>query len=210
MNIANQSLTSNSEELTLEITERNTLEKIKDCAEELNDDNLEDDRLRYINKHLMNIDTTLIRNFSGLFSDCLHITDLSALSHWNVVNGTTFNAMFFDCQFLEDNEGLSNWNVSKGTNFSMMFECCGLESLSALSHWDVSNGSDFKGMFDGCDSLKDITPLVNWCIPEGYDVTNMFDDFDTDDLPKNISEDQIEWLNKNIKRHELKHECEYE
>ena len=92
----------------------------------------------------------------------------------------------------------------------MFFNCKSLSNLEGLANWDVSNGTNFRYMFYGCDSLKDITPLANWTVPKDFDVTNMFDDFDTDDLPKNISEDQIEWLNKNIKRHELKHECEYE
>ena len=70
-------------------------------------------------------------------------------------------------------------------------------------------------MFARCDSLKDIKPLANWCVPKDYDVVNMFIDesdeyaeIDIEDyeesehLPKNISEEQIDWLNKNIKRHD--------
>ena len=56
-------------------------------------------------------------------------------------------------------------------------------------------------MFGKCDSLKDIKPLANWIVPKYYDVKAMFED-GYGNLPKNITDEQIEWLDKNIKRHD--------
>ena len=144
-------------------------------------------------------------DFSSMFKDCKSLKNLEGLSHWDVSKGTDFGNMFGRCHSLEDISALSNWDVSNGTNFMWMFsDCKSLKNLEGLSHWDVSKGTHFYGMFEGCP-IEDITPLVNWTVPEGYDVREMFDRYypvDTDDLPNNISEEQIEWLNKNIKRHQ--------
>lgn len=139
-------------------------------------------------------------DFSSMFKDCKSLKNLEGLSHWDVSNGTDFGNMFGRCHSLEDISALSNWDVSNGTNFMWMFsDCKSLKTLEWLSHWDVSKGEYFYGMFEGC-SIEDITPLTNWTVPKGYDVRNMFADFNGN-LPKSISQSQIDYLNKNIKRH---------
>ena len=143
---------------------------------------------------------TFVRNFNVTSID--KIPSISSIDVSNVAN---FKSTFEGFETTSTTMQLSNWNVSKGTDFSSMFkDCKSLKNLEGLSHWDVSKGTHFYGMFEGCP-IEDITPLVNWTVPEGYDVREMFDRYypvDTDDLPNNISEEQIEWLNKNIKRHQ--------
>ena len=139
------------------------------------------------------------KDFSYMFSGCKSLKNLEGLSHWDVSNGIDFGNMFQRCYLLEELSALSHWDVSNGTNFMWMFsDCKSLKNIEGLSHWDVSKGTHFYGMFEGCP-IEDITPLVNWTVPKGYDVRNMFV-YLYRDLPKNISEEQIEWLNKNIKR----------
>lgn len=138
-------------------------------------------------------------DFSYMFRGCKSLKNLEGLSHWDVSNGTDFGNMFERCRSLEDISALSNWNVSNGTNFMWMFsDCKSLKNFESLKHLDVSKGTHFYGMFEGCP-IEDIEPLVNWTVPKGYDVRNMFV-YLYRDLPKNITEDDIKWLNKNIKR----------
>lgn len=140
-------------------------------------------------------------NFSHMFEFCYSLNDLSALSNWDVSKGIRFNDMFFKCFGLRDLSALSNWNVSNGVDFSYMFyNCKNLKNLNGLSRWDVSKGKYFDCIFE-YTSINDIKPLVNWCIPKEYDVKRMFTNWHGN-LPANISQSQIDWLNKNIKRHE--------
>ena len=142
-------------------------------------------------------------DFEYMFSECKFLKDISGLSNWNVSKGINFMNMFHECEYLKNIEPLSHWNVSNGTNFCGMFWGCeSLETLEGLSHWDVSKGTNFYGMFYGCDHIMDISPLANWTVPRKYDVKWMFIIHGETILPENISQDQIDWLNINIKRHD--------
>ena len=215
-----------TEKMSSKITEEDSLKKVCYCALELDQDNLADDRLKSIcdviksetprirnfsNMFSLSSNSTLNNlrliiwnvsngvNFSNMFSEC-SFEDSRSLSLWNVSNGTNFSYMFGYCDCLKNLEGLSRWNVSNGVDFNEMFKGCeSLNDISQLSYWNVSKGTNFNRMFSGCDSLKDIKPLSNWSIPKDYDVVDMF--AINGSLPKGISKEQIEWLNKNIKRH---------
>lgn len=216
-----------TEKTPSKITEEDSLKKVHYCVLELDQDNFDDNRLKNIcdvikseTPHIRNFSnmlslsssTTLNNlrliiwdvsngiNFSSMFSEC-SFDDSRSLSLWNVSNGTNFSYMFGYCDCLKSLEGLSRWNVSNGIDFSEMFKGCeSLNDISPLSNWNVSKATSFKGMFSRCDSIKDIKPLANWCVPKNYDVEDMFKD-ENGNLPKNITNSQIDWLNKNIKRH---------
>lgn len=145
-----------------------------------------------------------LREFIGRFIDGpkgRSIDKIPFISLVDVSNITDFSCMFQYSIRTSKLIKLSNWDVSNGTNFSYMFQCCySLKDLSGLSHWNVSKGTNFDQMFENTQ-INDIKPLANWTVPKGYDVRRMFV-YSCQELPKNITQDQIEWLNKNIKRHD--------
>ena len=56
----------------------------------------------------------------GMFYTC-SITDLSAISKWNVSNVTCMDSMFFGCSELTGASGINNWDITKVESFSSMF-----------------------------------------------------------------------------------------
>lgn len=98
---------------------------------------------------------------------------------------------------LDEIPELSTWDVSEITDFSMFFNCNKtLKDIKALSHWNVSKGSGFYFMFHSYNVLDNLLELVNWTVPKNLDVNYMFG------VNRYPREPQIEWLNKNIKRHD--------
>lgn len=100
---------------------------------------------------LTNLDTSLISNFSMMFSSCTNLTSIPAI---DTSNGTNFNGMFNWCPKLEQ---VPQIDTSKGTDFNMMFQACG--KLTSIPDIDTSNGTNFGSMFSGCDSLTEIPQL---------------------------------------------------
>lgn len=97
---------------------------------------------------LANLDTSLISNFSMMFSSCQNITSLPAI---DTSNGTNFNGMFNWCPKLEQVPYL---NTSNGTNFGMMYSGCG--NLLSAPLIDTSKGIDFDMMYQSCSSLTEL------------------------------------------------------
>ena len=115
-------------------------------------------------------------NSVGLFYGCSKLTDISALTDWNVSKVMNMSYMFSGCSSLTDLTALAGWNVSKVTSMRSMFEgCSSLTDLTALSGWDVSKVTDMYGMFTGCFSLTDLTALKDWNVSNVKSMDSMFD-----------------------------------
>ena len=102
-------------------------------------------------------------NSTSLFSGYASLTDLSAISNWDVSGVTSMKTMFSNCKSLTDLSPISNWNTSGVTSMERTFyNCSSLANISALSGWDVSGVTSMKTMFDDCKSLTDISALSGW------------------------------------------------
>ena len=123
--------------------------------------------------NLGNLNTTKVKNMSGMFWGCSSLTTLD-LSSWNTSKVTNMGDMFNGCSSLTTLD-LSSWNTSNVTNMEKMFEGC--SSLTTLTldpdKWDTSKVESMGNMFEGCSSLTTLD-LSSW---NTSNVTNMGDMF---------------------------------
>lgn len=112
---------------------------------------------------ISNWDISNVTNMEYLFNYCTHLTDLSPISNWDMSGVTNINSMFQGCTSLTDLSPISGWNVSNVTSMRSMFsDCTSLTDLSPLSGWDISGVTDMYGMFFCCTSLANLSALSNW------------------------------------------------
>ena len=103
---------------------------------------------------LENLNTSEVKDMSGMFSDCPSLTSLD-LSHFNTQNVTKMRAMFWNCSGLTSLD-LSHFNTQNVTDMGSMFSGCkGLTSLD-LSHFNTQKVTDMGGMFSGCSGLTSL------------------------------------------------------
>ena len=115
-------------------------------------------------------------NSEGMFAFCSAFTEVpSAISGWDIPDGTSMEAMFYDCSALTDISALSGWDTSGVTNMRYMFsDCSALTDLSALSGWNTSGVTSMDTMFYNCSALADISALPGWDVSGVTSMTYMF------------------------------------
>jgi len=122
------------------------------------------------NADLNCIDTGLITDMSGLFSDYQYRYKLDKfngdISKWNVSNVEDMSEMFSGSLF---NEDISNWDVSNVQNMSSMFRKSKFNR--DISKWDVSNVENMELMFCCSNFNQNIS---NWNIKNVKFLTRMF------------------------------------
>ncbi len=124
---------------------------------------------------LSNWDVSSVITMGSMFLDCTNLNDISALSGWNVPNLTTMQGMFRNCRSLTNIDALKNWNPRKLTNMRELFyDCRNLTDISALSSWDVSKVNNMNTLFYYCTNLTDISVLNNWNTSKVTNMSNMF------------------------------------
>ena len=102
------------------------------------------------------------------------VTDLSAISGWDVSSMTNMAEMF-NSVGMSTLSPLANWDISSATTIEGMFcECTNLTDINALRGWDTNNVQDFSGVFKGCTSLTNLTPLATWNTSNGQIFQQMF------------------------------------
>lgn len=102
------------------------------------------------------------------------VTDLSAISGWDVSSMTNMAEMF-NSVGMSTLSPLANWDISSATTIEGMFcECTNLTDINALRGWVTSNVQDFSGVFKGCTSLTNLTPLATWNTSNGQIFQQMF------------------------------------
>ena len=120
-------------------------------------------------------DMSGVTDMSDMFSGCGALTDISALSGWNVSGVTSMSTTFYNCTSLANLSALSDWNVSNVTDMGDMFSSCGsIANLSPISGWDVSGVTRMSAMFCDCTSLTDISALSGWNVSNVTDMSDMF------------------------------------
>ena len=83
-----------------------------------------------------------------MFENCYTLSNISALSIWNVGNVKRYTRMFYNCQSLTDINVLSKWNVKKGFYFEYMFYGCeNLKYAEEISLWKFNKTSESNCMF---------------------------------------------------------------
>ena len=121
------------------------------------------------------IDTSYIKDMSGLFEGVRHDFDVT---DWDVSNVTDMSHMFADCtQF---NGDLSVWDVSNVTDMSFMFKNCG-NFNAELYAWDVSSVTNMRAMFKNCQKLN--CDLSRWNVRKDVNTKFMFDGCDKMKVP---------------------------
>jgi MoxR-like ATPase len=95
------------------------------------------------------IDTSLIKDMSGLFEDSER-SDFSGLEYWNTSQVVNMSRMFSGAKAF--NYPIGNWDTSHVTDMNRMFECA--EKFDQpIGSWDTSLVTDMNSMFNGAENL---------------------------------------------------------
>ena len=129
---------------------------------------------------LQNIKFTSAYSTEEFFVSCRSLTDLNAISGWDMTPIEDTVNMFYGCIELTDLRPIGGWNMSHVVNTSGMFKafgdanhCSKLTSLDGLEDWNMSNVRFFTVMFGGNLWLSDISALAGWDVSNGRDFEMM-------------------------------------
>jgi surface protein len=111
-------------------------------------------------------DTILVNDISGLFKDTMFNQDISG---WNVSNVTSMKSVFQGA--INFNQTLEKWQLSKVTSMNSMF-LGAIRFNRPVNNWDVSNIIDASGAFMNAFSFSQ--DIYNWKMIRCIDFTNMF------------------------------------
>ena len=109
---------------------------------------------------------------TSMFGNCILLTEITAISRWDVSNIQTFDAMFENCGAFTG-VGIGAWNMSSAVNINSMFYNCASFNQN-LGSWDVSNVAGFAAMFYGCLSFVG-TGLGSWDMSSATYTGSMFE-----------------------------------
>lgn len=130
---------------------------------------------RYDENHespfLLDIDTSLIEDMSGLFESFTKTIELD-LSTWNTSNVETMESMFYACTHLKT-LNISSFNTANLENMNYMFSYCKSLTDIDLTHLDISNVTTMEEMFSNCINLNTVN-LSNLDFSKVYNITKMF------------------------------------
>jgi len=103
---------------------------------------------------LSNLDTSNVKNMTGMFDNCHSLTTLN-ISNFNTSKVKNMDSMFGVCKKLTTLD-LKHFDTSNVENMSAMFNGC--ENLSSLdiSSFNTSNVTDMSVMFNDCKKLVDL------------------------------------------------------
>ena len=117
------------------------------------------------------LNTSEVKDMSGMFSDCATLTSLD-LKSFNTKNVTKMSRMFANCDTLTSLD-LKNFNTKKVTDMGGMFlNCAALTSLD-LKNFNTKNVTDLSSMFSGCWALTSLD-LKNFNTKNVTDMSSMF------------------------------------
>lgn len=102
------------------------------------------------------------RDFTNLFYNCSKLSDISALSSWNVSKVRYVQYMFSNTA-IDNVDALSAWDTSSMIAMRSMFKSCKrLSDISGLAKWNTIKVEAFDSMFEQDTALVDLKPLWNW------------------------------------------------
>ncbi len=105
---------------------------------------------------LENWDTSNVTNMKQFLQGAEYLTDVSALSAWNMSKVTTLYYAFNNTRITNTN-AFALWHVPALKNIEGIFKTCDrLVDLSGLSNW-IAEITEIKSAFEGCDAMSDIS-----------------------------------------------------
>ncbi|MEI0525916.1 BspA family leucine-rich repeat surface protein [Brachyspira murdochii] len=120
------------------------------------------------NIYLGDIDTSLIKDMSGLFSGSKR-KDFSGIETWDTSNVVNMNSMFsFASNF---NHNINNWNVSNVENMGYMFRDAA-KFNQPLDKWNVHKVKIMNYMFNDAFSFNQ--DISSWNVESVKDMSYMF------------------------------------
>ncbi|WP_157152864.1 BspA family leucine-rich repeat surface protein [Brachyspira murdochii] len=120
------------------------------------------------NIYLGDIDTSLIKDMSGLFSGSKR-KDFSGIETWDTSNVVNMNSMFsFASNF---NHNINNWNVSNVENMGYMFRDAA-KFNQPLNNWNVHKVKIMNYMFNDAFSFNQ--DISSWNVESVKDMSYMF------------------------------------
>ena len=120
-----------------------------------------------------NLNTSDVKNMSGMFYDCKKLTNLD-LSGFDTKNVTRMDSIFGNCSSLT-NIDLNTFDIKNVTNMSKMFYGCSSLTSLDLSEFDTKNVTSMNEMFGYCRKLKTIYVGDNWTTDNVTGSYRMFD-----------------------------------
>ena len=118
------------------------------------------------------LDTSQVKNMSGMFSFCSRLTSLD-VSKFDTSQVTNMGSMFSICSSLTSLD-VSNFDTSKVTSmYEMFYYCSSLTNLD-LRSFNTSKVTTIGHMFYGCSKLIQITVSNKWVIGSSTDASTMF------------------------------------
>jgi len=116
-----------------------------------------------------------LTNTAGMFRDCTRLTSIAGLENLNTSKVRNMSGMFSRCTSLQVLD-LSSFNTEKVTNMSGMFRCCSSLTSINLSSFNTVNVTSMAYMFNECYSLTSLDlsnfntanvisldEMFNWC-----------------------------------------------
>ena len=121
-------------------------------------------------------DVSSVTNMAHMFAICGKITDWSAISGWKLQQVTNLNGMFMNCSGLTDTKVIGQWrDLDKVKTMQGMFQNCNnLKSVDNGLLWTSLNVENTSMMFFGCTNLSDVSGLRNLQTPKVTDMSTMF------------------------------------
>ena len=112
---------------------------------------------------LENWDVSNVKYFNNGYGDaifdyCQSLTDISAITNWDVSSAIDLNSIFADCTNLSDISALANWDVSNCEKVG--FSQIPITDLTPLANWDVSNCTAI--WFGDLPEITSLHGLENW------------------------------------------------
>lgn len=121
---------------------------------------------------LENLNTSNMRDMSGLFSGCSELTEIGGFDQFDTSNATDMSEMFSGCSSLTTLSFGEKFNTSNVTNMANMFGgCLRLNSLTFGENFNTSNVTNMASMFNNCGNLNTLTFGDNF---NTANVTNMY------------------------------------
>ena len=111
-------------------------------------------------------DTILVNDISGLFKDTIFNQDISG---WNVSNVTNMDSLFENNKVF--NQSLNNWNTSNVTSMNSVFQGA-INFNQSLENWDTSNVTSINSMFLG--AIRFNSRVNNWNVSNIIDSSGAF------------------------------------
>ncbi|MBR6113351.1 MAG: BspA family leucine-rich repeat surface protein [Bacilli bacterium] len=114
-----------------------------------------------------------VETIRGIFINT-KISDLSPVSLWNISNVKIIRSAFQGIETIKNINSLKNWNIENVEDMSYLFNNCKkLEDISILSFWKTKNVNNFSYVFSNT-SISDLSSLKNWNVSKATTLRGMF------------------------------------